>query len=1368
MEILVSGNTCRTLTVTDIRDSTTHLRTNPVTLSCTEPTEGDNVTIVMAGPYLALCEVQVFGKKKESCHCSNGCSDFPNIACSTSPSGPVCKSPWFGSFCQKENIAFQKTARQSSTYNDTGGLYCAAHAVDGNTATNISQRSCSHTDETDTVAVKASWQVLLDGHQMFNISRIRIFLRGDQWDHNKNMTVLVNGGVCNSVSETTLQGKLRSGSNPFNVTCTQVLKGNNVTITMSGRFLTLCEVQVFVCSDGWFGSDCDKQCQCLNTTEVCDKDTGYCKSGCAARKQGQGCQDCEDGYYGGNCLQQCGSCKNGTRCNKSNGECPQGCKTNFQTPYCKDCEDGYFGGNCLQLCGSCKDSTRCNKSNGECPQGCKTNFQVPHCKDCVDGYYGGNCSQQCGSCKNGTHCNKSNGECLQGCKTNFQAPHCKDCVDGYYGGNCSQQCGSCKNGTHCNKSNGECPQGCKTNFQTPYCKDCEDGYFGGNCSQLCGSCKNGTHCNKSNGECPQGCKTNFQAPHCKDCVDGYYGGNCSQQCGSCKNGTHCNKSNGECPQGCKTNFQTPYCKDCEDGYFGGNCSQLCGSCKNGTHCNKSNGECPQGCKTNFQAPHCKDCVDGYYGGNCSQQCGSCKNGTHCNKSNGECPQGCKTNFQTPYCKDCEDGYFGGNCSQLCGSCKNGTHCNKSNGACPQGCKTNFQTPYCKVAQKSNKQGPQSLTGVIVGVVIAVLSLAAVVAVLVYMRRRRNSQKTETEDQFEESTTESSFIASSERTASPSLKPTKPVKPPKKQKPPADNVYENSDHYYNVLPAPVRLDRLMQYVREKVTGMGFEHEYKLLRHGLNGEHTEGKKPENKKRNRFLALFPYDASRVVLSPDGDATCDYIHASYVQGFHETSVFIAAQGPNNVTVDDFWRMIWQENVSQIVMLTRVMELNRKKCEQYWPDGMKEKKCGNILIKPLLSTVRADFTIRKFLVQHSNKPSDKRTVTQLHFTSWPDHDVPSAPALVGFWKQYRGLVSSEEDITGPVVVHCSAGVGRTGTFIALDNLFDEGESQNKVNVFSCVSKMREARMNMVQTVEQYRFVHESVMEALESRGTFYTLSDFEKKFGTEVKYTRQQEMEMNKQFQSLEYMKMEIPEKLASDAYLPDNISKNRNKDIVPANRVRPFLSTPVADHNDYINAVVLPSATQPLGLLATQTPLTQTVVDFWRLVYDHDCFTIVCLEDNQALYPRQNETLNIGPFRITTLQVDTSRDSFTEMQLNLALREQDNTHQQIRVFKLRSQIPGPPEPFLDFVNEVGTKGSSEEHRTLVHCADGARLCGVFCSVLNIISRLRLDKEVDIYLTIRELQCYRPQFIQSYDQYKFCYGLVKEYLRDSGVYANL
>ncbi|XP_048251121.1 protein draper-like isoform X2 [Haliotis rufescens] len=387
MEVLISGNTCRKLPVTDIRDSPYHLITNPVTLSCMEPTEGDNVTISMAGPYLALCEVQVFGKKKESCHCSNGCLNFPNTSCSTSSSGPVCKSPWFGGLCQMENIAFQKTARQSSTYND-GGSYCAAHAVDGNTDTDFSHRSCSHTNAAD--GGTASWQVLLDDHQMFNISRIRLYLRSDDQVNRKNMTVLVNGGLCNSASGT-LDGTLGYGTSPFDITCADVMKGNSVTITMNGPFLALCEVQILVCSDGWFGSDCNKQCQCLNPSEVCDKGTGYCRSGCAAGKHGPGCQEvCSDGWFGSDCNKQCQCLNPSEVCDKGTGYCGSGCAAGKHGPGCQEvCSDGWFGSDCDKQCQCQNTSEVCDKETGNCSSGCAARKQGPACQQGTSTEYKG-------------------------------------------------------------------------------------------------------------------------------------------------------------------------------------------------------------------------------------------------------------------------------------------------------------------------------------------------------------------------------------------------------------------------------------------------------------------------------------------------------------------------------------------------------------------------------------------------------------------------------------------------------------------------------------------------------------------------------------------------------------------------------------------------------------------------------------------------------------------------------------------------------------------------------------------------------------------------------------------------------------------
>ncbi|TNN80604.1 Receptor-type tyrosine-protein phosphatase eta [Liparis tanakae] len=240
------------------------------------------------------------------------------------------------------------------------------------------------------------------------------------------------------------------------------------------------------------------------------------------------------------------------------------------------------------------------------------------------------------------------------------------------------------------------------------------------------------------------------------------------------------------------------------------------------------------------------------------------------------------------------------------------------------------------------------------------------------------------------------------------------------------------------------------------------------------------PQNKARNRFNNVLPYDWSRVKLSAsDPSQTSDYINACYMPGYSNNREYIATQGPLPATVNDFWRMIWEESVKGIIMVTNCTEGGRTKCERYWPADGKPSSFGELLVTMRSEQQEPEWTLREFRMKHGSY-SEEHTVRHFHFTAWPDHGVPQGTeALIRF----RGLVRQHIERDGaeaPTVVHCSAGVGRTGTIIALDVLLQQLERERAVGINSFVHQMRLSRPHMVQTESQYVFLHQCVMDRLQ------------------------------------------------------------------------------------------------------------------------------------------------------------------------------------------------------------------------------------------------------------------------------------------------
>uniref|UniRef100_A0A3Q2PB63 protein-tyrosine-phosphatase n=1 Tax=Fundulus heteroclitus TaxID=8078 RepID=A0A3Q2PB63_FUNHE len=239
-------------------------------------------------------------------------------------------------------------------------------------------------------------------------------------------------------------------------------------------------------------------------------------------------------------------------------------------------------------------------------------------------------------------------------------------------------------------------------------------------------------------------------------------------------------------------------------------------------------------------------------------------------------------------------------------------------------------------------------------------------------------------------------------------------------------------------------------------------------------------ENKPKNRYNNVLPYDSSRVKLSVvHGSPNEDYINANYMPGYLSRKEYIAAQGPLPATVNDFWRMVWEKNVHTLVMLTRCNEQGRVKCEQYWGPGTKYYE--NIIVTITSEIPLEDWTIRDFDIKNV-KTTEVRSIRHFHFTAWPDHGVPETTELLISFRHLVREHMNQYSRNSPTIVHCSAGVGRTGTFIAIDRLIFQIERENIVDVYGIVHDLRMHRPLMVQTEDQYVFLNQCALDIIRAR----------------------------------------------------------------------------------------------------------------------------------------------------------------------------------------------------------------------------------------------------------------------------------------------
>ncbi|XP_041983398.1 tyrosine-protein phosphatase 69D isoform X2 [Aricia agestis] len=616
--------------------------------------------------------------------------------------------------------------------------------------------------------------------------------------------------------------------------------------------------------------------------------------------------------------------------------------------------------------------------------------------------------------------------------------------------------------------------------------------------------------------------------------------------------------------------------------------------------------------------------------------------------------------------------------------------------------------------------------------------------------------------------------------------------------------------------PIPRDRLAAAYAERQldSDYGFQKEFEMLPECFPDRTTHASEArENQPKNRYPDIKAYDQTRVKLQPiDGIPGSDYINANYVMGYKERKQFICAQGPTDTTVNDFWRMIWEHGLELIVMLTNLEEYSKVKCSKYWPDEVRGVRAfGNITVHHVSEKRYSDYIVRELKISKQPLNSDgqpivenngiakrngdcaglgdssaptspreakceTRLVRQYHFLMWKDFAAPEHPhSILKFIKRVNEAWSGV--VGRPAVVHCSAGVGRTGTLVALDCLLEQLKTTGSVAVFNTVAELRRQRNFLVQSLKQYVFVYRALVEMAHYGDTEIPAS----RLKSSIDRLRNTPEGADKCLMEHEFEKMMSPPVAevgkscvaggaGAGAGGEELRARNRSANCLPYDRNRVILAPlPARDYSTYINASFIEAYDNSEGFIITQDPLPNTIMDFWRMVSEHNVSTIVMLSElGEGKCPRYWDD-GTAQYEHISVQYEESESCpyYTRRQFRVT-NTKNGSWRCVRQLQYQGwptaagHVPEVTRGLAELAEIAAPLAEPLAHAPrdplLVHCHYGTERSALFVALCILIWQLRIERRVDVNAVARKVRSQRARTIDTFLQYEFLHRAILNY----------